>query len=350
MIRFSPRGFLRAMSGLIPSAAPRPAPRQASRVDGVMKVCDVRPGWHPPNSVVRKYGTDTTGTVTYRFNSRGYRGEEYQPDSKFKLCLIGDEHGFGVGLPQEQTFAHLLKSYFAAALKMRVPDVNIVNLSAGGVSGDYCLRTIYRQLPDCEFDLVICQIPPPNRTEFFDGKVFRALSTADVTPANRETAYIPLLAYCDYYNDFIGRSTLARNVLLMQDYLKDRGIDHVIATGDELFGAAACGDAAEYMHWIDRQSIFVHRYFADMADRSACKVSSGPRTQAAFAIALLDFVGQMKLQQGNQDSGSRLLRHAAKLKATDKNWLFCSAHFEKPETYPAVRVARAGGQTERPLP
>ena len=49
----------------------------AKPVGGHLKPCDVRSRDHVPGSVTRTYGMDHSGLKTYRFNSKGYRGEEY---------------------------------------------------------------------------------------------------------------------------------------------------------------------------------------------------------------------------------------------------------------------------------
>jgi hypothetical protein len=59
------------------------------------------------NRVVDRYGQDQSGTVTYRFNAQGFRSEadfNYPPD----LVFFGGSTPFGVGVPIEQTFPHVV--------------------------------------------------------------------------------------------------------------------------------------------------------------------------------------------------------------------------------------------------
>lgn len=294
-----------------------------------MKQCDVRPGWHVPGKITGEYGADRTNTVTYVFNSRGYRGEEYNPASKFRICVIGENDGFGVGLNIEDTFGYKLKQHIAASLQLGADDVNLINFSAGGASPDYCVRTLYRQLPDCDVDLVVCQLPPANRTEYYDGRVFRMYAANGVTPSNRDNASIPLVAFCDYYNDLLGRINLVKNVLLVQAFLKERKIDYVIATEDQLFEMTAIDDSTGYLRWLDKGALLLHQYFSCKADRAAGGRNAGRRCHAALAIEILSFAGHRQVERGNHGFGQRMLNYASHLRATDKDWEFCIIHIAK---------------------
>lgn len=63
----------------------------------------------PPNMIkfanqeVVNFGYDNTNNVKYKFNSLGFRGEEYQ-ESHDSVILIGNSIGFGIGLAEEETF------------------------------------------------------------------------------------------------------------------------------------------------------------------------------------------------------------------------------------------------------
>ena len=59
-----------------------------------LKECDVRLDLHAPGNVTRLYGSDQSGTVLYEFNSKGYRGEEYDPAARFRICVIVESNEF----------------------------------------------------------------------------------------------------------------------------------------------------------------------------------------------------------------------------------------------------------------
>lgn len=288
-----------------------------------MKGCDVRHDLHVPNSVTRAYGVDRTGTISYAFNSLGYRGEEYDPAAKFRICVIGESCAFGVGINLEDTFGHKLKLHIAAALGLEPGEVNLINFSFGGASADYCVRTLYRQLPECTLDLLIWQLPPPNRTEYFDGKIFHSYSANAVTPQNRESAPIPLVAFCDYYNEQVGGIGLVKNVLLMQALLKERKIDYVLATEDKLFAMTEAGYLKDFADDLDPRPILLHRYLASRVDLAADGVNAGLRCHAAFAVALMAYYGQLLLERGSRQIGGRIADYASRFMDTDQNWIYC---------------------------
>ena len=294
-----------------------------------MMDCDIRRDLHVPKRIAHEYGVDKTGTITYEFNSLGYRGEEYDPAAKFKICVIGESYAFGVGVDLKDTFGHKLKQHIAASLCLDPCDVNLVNFGVGGASADYCVRTLYRQLAESTVDLLICQLPPANRTEYFDGKIFHAYAVNAVTSRNRQGAPIPLVAFCDYYNEQVGRIGLIKNVLLMQAFLKERGIAYVLAAEDELLEMLEADDLKDYLDWLDPRHVLLHRYFVSKADRAAGGTNAGPRCHAAFAIELLSFYGRMQLERGNNEIGDRILQQAQGLKQHDQDWNYCNTHISK---------------------
>jgi hypothetical protein len=276
-----------------------------------MKECDVRRNWHVPGKIRRVYGTDKSGTISYEFNSLGYRCEEYDPSAKFRLCVVGESTAFGTGLCLEHTFGYKLKEHIAASLQVDLADVNLINLSASGVSADYCARTLYRQLSDCEVDLVVCDLPPPDRIEYTDGERFRSYHVG-IHPKNMKNAPTHILGYSDYYNEHLGWMNLVQNALLAQAFLKARKIDHVLASQD-LLGISDLGCLEYYIDQLDISSVLLHRYFACKADLAADGRHAGPRCHAAFAIELLSFFGRMLLERGDKSLGPSIETYAAHL-------------------------------------
>lgn len=294
-----------------------------------MKPCDTRLDGHAPNTTTLTYGADQSGVIRYDFNSCGYRGEEYDPSAKFKLCVIGESHAFGTGVAQEETFGHKLKQHIAAALGLGRGEVNVTNLSAGGVSADYCVRTLYRQIPECAADLVILHLPPPNRTEYIDGRQFHSFRANSLTKDNIGRVPLRLLAFCDYYNQHMGSINAVKNALLAQAFLRERKINYVLATQDGLAGLRDIEYAKAYADQLDTGAVFQHRYFLSRADLAADGHHGGPRCHAAFAIALLGLFGEMQMARGNADLGRRICSHASDLRANDQEWMKCNLHIAK---------------------
>jgi hypothetical protein len=288
-----------------------------------MKECDIRRDWHVPNRIARVYGADTSGTITYEFNSLGYRGEEYNPSAKFKICVIGESYAFGTGLPLEQIFGYKLKEHIATSLQFDVADVNLINLSVGGVSADYCVRTLYRQLSDCDVDLVVCNLPPPDRVEYTDGTTFQSYGVAvDLNNITRAPAHV--LGYFEYYNRYVGWTNLIKKALLAQAFLKERKIDYVLASQKtRLFQMKTSGYLEHYLNQLDTRSLLLHSYFVCRAD-CAIDGHAGPRCHAAFAVELLSFFGRMQLERGNKLLGSKIETYASHLRGVDEDWKYCT--------------------------
>jgi hypothetical protein len=100
-------------------------------------------------------GWDKPGSITYRFNSAGFRGEDFDPDSD-NLVTLGCSFTMGVGLPESDVWPYLL----ASALDLRA-----CNIAWGGASADTCFRMARYWVPYLRPHLVVMCTPPANRFE-----------------------------------------------------------------------------------------------------------------------------------------------------------------------------------------
>jgi hypothetical protein len=66
------------------------------------------------------------GTIQYRINSEGFRGDEFDPDVP-NLVALGDSFTFGIGLPEHTVWPWLLGKRL---------DLRVHNLALGGASAD----------------------------------------------------------------------------------------------------------------------------------------------------------------------------------------------------------------------
>ena len=287
-----------------------------------MRECDVRRDLHVPGKVSQGYDIDQSGIINYRFNSLGFRSEEYDPAAKFRICIVGESNAIGVGLRLEDTFGYKLKQHIAASLQIDSDQVNLINLSIAGASADYCIRTLYRQVPGCSFDLLVCQLPHQARIEYKDESGFRPCHVKAVRVADLANAPAPFLAYCDYYNEPVGVINLLKNALLAQVFLKERGIPHVLTTQSLPKASARSPYLKDYCGRLDESTILWHQYFTSLVDRAADKKHAGPRSHAAFAIAVLGFYGSMQVLGGNPGIGHRVSGYAAHLRANDGDWKY----------------------------
>lgn len=58
---------------------------------------------------VDKFGKDNTGLVTYNFNQQGFRSKKNY-DSVPEYAFFGFSNVFGIGIPEEQTFANMFEN------------------------------------------------------------------------------------------------------------------------------------------------------------------------------------------------------------------------------------------------
>jgi len=113
---------------------------------------------------VTKPGSVTEKTETYEanytINKLGYRGEPYDNLKKpgiFRIVLIGDSHGFGWGINDDETFATIIEK--------RLRNVEIINLSVSGYGTDQEFLRLKKEGLSYNPDLVIIQVCANDFTE-----------------------------------------------------------------------------------------------------------------------------------------------------------------------------------------
>ena len=93
--------------------------------------------------------------ITYKFNSYGFRADEFDSDHP-GVVFLGCSHTLGIGLPVESTWAHIVST----SLKLRN-----FNLSIGGTSNDTVFRMAQHWINQLQPDLVIFLSGPRTRVE-----------------------------------------------------------------------------------------------------------------------------------------------------------------------------------------
>lgn len=310
----------RDRAGPLPMAAGRTAPRGPL----ALAPCDLRGQAHVPNRVARNYGLDTGGTVEYRFNSAGYRSEEIDPQAALRILVIGESHALGVGVPFEACFAQRFKHHLAAAWRMDARAINLINLSVGGASADYCARALLRQIDGVAPDLVLVVLPRPDRMEdYADGQIVN-YNVSGIDLDRIDEAPIPLQGFIDLYNPQLGLMNLAKNALLIQMACRLRGIEHLVVSED-LTPAACATPVLQPVHaQLDTGRILNNDYFRVRADIGADHGHAGPRTHEAVAIRTLARYAAL-VKAGDPARGKQLAAHVAHLKATSGDWAFVEA-------------------------
>src|SRR5471030_2283605 len=72
---------------------------------------------------------DPQATGLYKFNSLGYRGEEFDSRAPFKLFVFGCSYAFGMGLRHDQSWPYFLKRALANRLSLGRSQINLQNFS-----------------------------------------------------------------------------------------------------------------------------------------------------------------------------------------------------------------------------
>lgn len=126
--------------------------------------------WHPSDSeesfhrmmqdpIHREYfakkGWDQPGTITYSFNSNGYRSGEFDTKAD-NLVALGCSFTMGIGLPVQDVWP----SRVGQALNLQV-----CNFGWGGGSSDRCYRLAQYWVPHLRPKLVVLLNPPRGRLE-----------------------------------------------------------------------------------------------------------------------------------------------------------------------------------------
>jgi hypothetical protein len=97
--------------------------------------------------------------ITYKFNSVGHRGDEFQDGS---IVFLGCSITFGIGLPLECIYPTVV----SAAL-----DLPCANLAVSGSSSDTAFRLAEYWLPKLKPKIVIMMAPDKSRLELLDKEV-----------------------------------------------------------------------------------------------------------------------------------------------------------------------------------
>jgi hypothetical protein len=116
-------------------------------------------------------GWDQPGAITYRFNSEGFRCEEFNNDPC--IVALGCSYTAGIGLPVETTWSWLV----GQALGLRV-----VNLAWGGYAADSCFRLAEYWLPRLNPALVVMLAPPVDRIEVLTQKEHMVYMPTNLPP------------------------------------------------------------------------------------------------------------------------------------------------------------------------
>jgi|CZKU01.1.fsa_nt_gi hypothetical protein len=120
-------------------------------------------GTSADGNTTRRYGLDTSGAVSYRFDALGFRrGESAASPSGIYAC--GCSYTFGEGLNFEASWPHLFSSQYG---RHGHGGPGVTNFSQGGASNAYIARTLITQSTAVPPAVVIVLFSHIGRTEYY---------------------------------------------------------------------------------------------------------------------------------------------------------------------------------------
>lgn len=185
------------------------------------------------------------GEFDYKFNSVGFRSNEYDNTDSIKILYSGCSVTEGIGLPPEHIWSSFLNDKIATEVGK---PVKLFSVARGGSSIDTIIRMVYISIesgfkPDC----VKLLLPPPTRQEvlYIDSR-YNMPSLYSFIPnyppqvgSDARLVYNHLIHLTNYkqrYHDCI------RNLLLLKWYLLSKNINWSFSFWDNSFSNLVMAD------------------------------------------------------------------------------------------------------------
>ena len=211
--------------------------------EGIPNIDDVMHGAkHPKSTTLKWFGMDNEDAfdkvikpnarwhykkdnVNYTFNSLGYRGDEPNQETDYTVLLVGDSHGFGVGLDDQEVWAN----QFKLLLQQQYPNCKVINLSCPGGSNDWIARVIACSIDTIKPDCVVACYTYANRREAIwdSGYLWQLNTTIPDNPVQSEYEefqawFMTINPHTDKYN-MIKNHTLVKkschSTLLLESHV-----------------------------------------------------------------------------------------------------------------------------------
>lgn len=172
-------------------------------------------------------------TISYRFNSLGFRSEEFSQCDN--AVFLGCSHTVGVGLPIENTYPY----YVSKALGLKC-----YNLGIGGGSLDLAFRLSYYLLKELRPKIVFLLCPSRFRIELFEGQDLISFLPADPT-THKNLSYF---YKCFLENDTNHFMNQQKNILAIQHLCKNLDIKFVCINDPQAIDKNKIDLARDLMH------------------------------------------------------------------------------------------------------
>ena len=156
-------------------------------------------------------GWDQPGCIKYKFNSHGFRCEEF--DDRPSGIAIGCSHSMGLGVNVENTWVHELSSMLG---------IHLWNLSVGGAGLDCNFRILDYYLDVLNPKFVVHLQPVPYRIEYYHYDNWVTVLGNAMTPGNGFLSFFKNW----FSNDFISHTQARKNILAIKYLCKEKGIPY----------------------------------------------------------------------------------------------------------------------------
>ena len=185
--------------------------------------------------------------LTYRYNSQGFRDEEF--DQQPAGIALGCSHTQGVGIHAKQTWSRQLQHMLGQ---------KIWNLGSGGAALDTCYRLLEYWIEHLNVKFVVCAVPGISRYEVFDSNWSNILPSMSLETDSR---WQWLVGYQKNYLLYDQNSELNRrkNIQAMQYICDKHGVPFYYIWADGSLSGALARDL--FHHGADEQERLANKFF-----------------------------------------------------------------------------------------
>lgn len=254
---------------------------------------------HVPNAVIGTYTCDKVddGTVTYQFNSLGYRGDEPDP-TKETIVVVGGSATFGIGVNVEDSWPYKFKELYE---KEHNCEVNLLNFSHYNASNETIARRILAQLTELRPALLIADYQQISFKELFEGEG----EPTFISPWDEsETSEL----YYYFYNETNAQAETLNSMLLVQNFCETENIPLLCGWAQDDDAEAledSINSVVQHLRTqIEWDCFYEHSYFNDKiyCDKSREGYHIGPETATLYATNLFETY-KKRFQTKEQQNG-----------------------------------------------
>lgn len=185
-----------------------------------------------PHEQIGYFQDPASNQTRYRFNSLGFRGDEFDPTAAQQVFAFGDSHTFGVGLDQATCWPERFVAHWCAERGLASASVCLQNFADPGASNAAIARMVLTQCHAVRPDLVVVLFAPVRRAEGMArgapfpigwwtiarpakaGGDLAGVAGADLAEERR----VRSRAFFDFANDEVCVLETLRSILLVQYY------------------------------------------------------------------------------------------------------------------------------------